>query len=179
MLIRAFFFLLDSLAGFMSALLLLRFFMQLLRVSFTNPVGAFTLQLTNWLVLPLRRILPGLAGLDLASLVPAYLLQILMPAAMLALGGAIRMTSPEGMLVLVLGQALWATLRLTVYLMIWALVLQAVLSWVNPYSAIAQPLNQFTRPLLAPLRRIIPQVGMFDLTPLVAILLLQLILIFL
>ena len=98
---------------------------------------------------------------------------------MLALGGAIRMTSPEGMLVLVLGQALWATLRLTVYLMIWALVLQAVLSWVNPYSAIAQPLNQFTRPLLAPLRRIIPQVGMFDLTPLVAILLLQLILIFL
>ena len=64
-----------------------------------------------------------------------------------------------------------ATLRLAIYLMIGALVVQAVLSWINPYSPYAQPVSQFTRPLLAPLQRFIPPLGMIDLSPLIAILL--------
>lgn len=179
MLVRAFLFLLDAVAGFMSALFLLRFFMQIFRVSFANPAGAFVLQLTNWLVLPLRRIVPGVWRLDLASLLPAYLCQALLPAASFALQSGGYLGSPGVVAVVVLGQALLGTARLCVYLMVWALVLQAVLSWVAPYSALGQPLQQFTRPILAPLRRFVPPVGMFDLTPLVAILLLQLILIFL
>mgnify|MGYP000429199715 CR=1 FL=1 len=64
MLVQAGLFLLDTLAGFVCILLLLRFYMQALRVSFRNPLGGFVVQATNWLVLPLRRVLPGLFGLD-------------------------------------------------------------------------------------------------------------------
>ena len=70
-------------------------------------------------------------------------------------------------------------IHLTVVVFIALVLVQAILSWVNPYSPIGQPVSQFTRPLLDPLRRFIPPLGMIDLTPLVAILLLQLILIFL
>ncbi len=84
MLVQAGLFLLDTLAGFVCILLLLRFYMQALRVSFRNPLGGFVVQATNWLVLPLRRVLPGLFGLDLSCLLPAYLLQALLLLAVVA-----------------------------------------------------------------------------------------------
>ena len=74
---QALLFLIDSLAAFLTILLLLRFLMQWFRVSFANQLGKFVVQLTNWLVMPLRRVLPGVFGLDLASLLPAKLLQAL------------------------------------------------------------------------------------------------------
>ena len=70
-------------------------------------------------------------------------------------------------------------LRLAVYIMIGALILQAVLSWINPYSPLAAPTYQLTRPLLDPIRRILPTISGIDLSPLVVILLLQALLIFL
>jgi len=70
-------------------------------------------------------------------------------------------------------------LRLAVYILIGALILQAVLSWINPYSPLAAPAHQLTRPLLDPLRRFIPLISGIDLSPLVAILLLQAVLFFL
>jgi YggT family protein len=70
-------------------------------------------------------------------------------------------------------------LRLAVYIMIGALILQAVLSWINPYSPLAAPIYQLTRPLLDPIRRILPSISGIDLSPLVVILLLQALLIFL
>ena len=70
-------------------------------------------------------------------------------------------------------------LRLAVYILIGALILQAVLSWINPYSPLAAPAHKLTRPLLDPLRRFIPLISGIDLSPLVAILLLQAVLIFL
>ena len=82
---QAGFFLLKSLAEFLSILLLMRFFMQLFRVSFSNQIGAFVVQLTNWLVLPLRKVIPGVFGLDLSSLLPAYLLQVIVLFAAVAL----------------------------------------------------------------------------------------------
>ena len=75
--------------------------------------------------------------------------------------------------------ALRAVLRLAVYIMIGALILQAVLSWINPYSPLAAPAQQITRPILDPIRRLIPLIGGIDLSPLVAILLLQVVLMFL
>ena len=179
MLIRAFLFVLDSVAGFLCSMLLLRFLMQVLRVSFANPIGSFVVQITNWLVVPLRRVLPSVRGLDLASLLPAYLLQVLVLAALIGLRGGLYLSLPDMLVVFLFGQAALATLRLCIYLMIGALILQAVLSWINPYSPFAAPVGQFTRPLLAPLRRFIPPLGMIDLSPLIALLVLQLILIFL
>ena len=74
MLTQAGIFLLDTLIGLFSLALLLRFYMQAFRAPFRNQVGAFVVQITNWLVMPLRKILPGVFGLDLATLLSAYLL---------------------------------------------------------------------------------------------------------
>lgn len=178
MLVRAILFLLDSVLSFLSVLLLLRFFMQAFRVSFANPVGAFVVQLTSWLVKPLRKVVPGVFGLDLASLLPAYLLQVLLLAALIGLRGGLYLNVPDMLAGFLLWHALLATLRLSVYVMIGALLAQAILSWVVPHSPLTLPINQFTQPLLSPIRRFLPPIGIFDLSPLVAILILQVLLIF-
>jgi YggT family protein len=148
-------------------------------VSFANPIGAFVVQLTDWLVKPLRRVIPAAFGFDSASLFAAYLLQVLLLLAVFALRGGLAIVAPEQLILPLLGQALLATVRASVYLLIGALILQAVLSWVNPYSPLAGPAAQLTRPLLNPIRRILPPIAGIDLSPLVAILLAQLVLIFL
>jgi YggT family protein len=130
-------------------------------------------------VKPLRRVLPGLFGLDLASLLPVYVAQVLLVVAMIAARGGVELMSTETLLGIALWQGLLATLRLSLYLLIGALLLQAVLSWVAPYSPLAQPLAQITRPLLAPIRRFVPPVAGIDLSPLLALVVVQLILFFL
>lgn len=170
---QAGFFLLKSLAEFLSILLLMRFFMQLFRVSFGNQIGAFVVQLTNWLVLPLRKVVPGVFGLDLSSLLPAYLLQVIVLLAAVAL-----QAGADVPIALILFGGLRALLRTSVYLLIGLLIVQAVLSWVNPYSPIGRPINQITQVFLGPIRRIVPPIANIDLSPLVAILLAQVVLIF-
>jgi YggT family protein len=179
MIAQAGLFLLDALIGFFTVALLLRFYMQAFRVSFSNQLGNFIVQLTNWLVKPLRKVFPGLFGLDLASLVPAYLLQVLLLLAVLSLRGALDALAPEKILVLIFWQGALATLRLSIYLLIGALFLQAVLSWVSPYSPLGQPVAQLTRPFLRPIQRVVPPIAAIDISPLIAILLAQLVLIFL
>lgn len=179
MLTQAGLFLLNAVLGFLTFALLLRFYMQAFRVSFANQVGAFVVQLTNWLVKPLRRVLPGVFGLDLASLLPAYLLQLVLLFAVFALRGAFEMQAPGQVLAMLFWQGALATLRISIYLLIGALILQAVLSWVSPYSPLSRPVAQLTQPFLNPIRRIVPPIAAIDLSPLVAILLAQLILIFL
>jgi YggT family protein len=176
---QAGFFLLDTLIGFMTYALLLRFYMQAFRVPFNNQIGAFIVQLTNWLVKPLRRILPGFFGLDVASLLPAYLLQVVLLLAVFALRGGFEMAEPEQLLGLLFWQGVLATLRASIYLLMGALFLQAILSWVNPYSPLAQPLAQLTRPFLKPIQRLVPPIAAIDLSPLIAILLAQVVLMFL
>lgn len=179
MIANAAIFLLDAVIGFLSVMLLLRFYMQAFRVSFGNQIGTFIVQLTNWLVKPLRRILPGLYGLDLASLLPAYLLQVALLLAVFTLRVGMDEMLLGNLLGLVLWQGVVATLRLSVYLLIGALILQAVLSWINPYSPVAQPVAQLTRPFLRPIQRIVPPIAGIDLSPLIAILLAQVVLMFL
>jgi YggT family protein len=179
MIAQAGLFLLDALIGFFTVALLLRFYMQAFRVSFSNQMGNFIVQLTNWLVKPLRKVFPGLFGLDLASLLPAYLLQVLLLLAVLSLRGGFEVLSLEKLLGLIFWQGAIATLRLSIYLLIGALFLQAVLSWVSPYSPLGQPVAQLTRPFLRPIQRLVPPIAAIDLSPLIAILLAQLVLIFL
>lgn len=168
-------FLLDALIGFFTFALLLRFYMQAFRVSFRNQLGAFVVQLTNGLVLPVRKLLPGLLGLDWASLLLAYLLQVLLLFAVFTLRGGLDAVFPG----IIFWAALLATLRISIYLLIAALIIQAVLSWVNPYSALAGPLDQFTRPFTGPVRRVVPPIAGIDLSPLVVLLLAQVVLFFL
>ena len=171
-------FLLDALIGFFTFALLLRFYMQAFRVSFRNQLGAFVVQLTNGLVMPVRKILPGLLGLDLASLLLAYLLQVVLIFAVVSLRGGLEFATGN-LPGLILWGALLATLRISLYLLIGALLLQAILSWVSPYSPLAGPLAQFTRPFTNPIRRIVPPIAGIDLSSLIALVLAQVVLMFL
>jgi YggT family protein len=173
-------FLLGAVAGFFTTLFLLRFLMQATRTSFSGQLGDFVVRLTNWAVKPLRRLIPGIAGIDWASLVAAFALQLALAAVLVAISGVLASSAdPANLALLIVGIALRAVLRLVVYIAIGALILQAVLSWINPYSPLAGPANQITRPLLDPIRRFIPLISGIDLSPLVAILLLQAVLMFL
>lgn len=169
-------FLLDAVVSFFCTLFLLRFMMQALRVSFAGQLGNFVVALTNWAVKPLRRIIPGLGGMDLASLIAAFGLQLLLTVVVVGLASPGIAVDPGAIALMAVWHALRSLLRLVVYILIGALILQAVLSWINPYSPLAAPAHQLTRPLLDPIRRIIPLISGIDLSPLVAILLLQLLL---
>ena len=172
-------FLLDAVFGFFTTLFLLRFMMQAMRVSFGGQLGSFVMKLTNWALKPLRRIIPGVAGLDWASLFAALVLQLLLAGILIGATG--QLLSDDGAAIALMAGwfAVRGLLRLAVYIMIGALILQAVLSWINPYSPLSAPAHQLTRPLLDPLRRFIPLISGIDLSPLVAILLLQALLVFL
>ena len=160
-------FLVDAVVSFFCTLFLLRFLMQVTRVSFAGQFGDFVVKLTNWAVKPLRRVIPGIGGMDWASLVAALALQILLTAPVVGLAGP-PLAADGGAMALM---ALWFAVR--------TLLRQAVLSWINPHSPLAAPASQLTRPILDPIRRFVPLVAGIDLSPLVAILLLQAVLMFL
>ena len=116
---------------------------------------------------------------DWASLIAALGVQLAFSGILLGLAGPSINTDGGTLALMVLWFALRALLRLAVYIFIGALILQAVLSWINPYSPLTAPAYQLTRPILDPIRRIIPTISGIDLSPLVAILLLQVVLMFL
>lgn len=170
---QAVLFLLDAVISFFCTLFLLRFLMQAMRVSFGGQLGHFVVTLTNWAIKPLRRVIPGAGGYDWASLVAALLLQVLMSGLLVALSPLLSMTDGGTVAIAILGHAARNLLRMAIYIFIGALILQAVLSWINPYSPLAAPTYQLTRPLLDPIRRIIPPISGIDLSVLIALLLLQ------
>jgi YggT family protein len=176
---QAIVFLLDAIVSFFCTLFLLRFMMQAMRVSFASQIGDFVVKLTNWAVKPLRRIIPGVGGLDWASLLAALALQLLFTGIIVGTAARFGEVDLMGVAPMILLHAVVSLLRLAVYILIGALILQAVLSWVNPYSPLSAPAYQLTRPLLDPIRRILPTISGIDLSPLVAILLLQAALMFL
>lgn len=170
---EAIFFLLNAVVGFFTTLFMLRFLMQMTRVSFAGQIGDFVVKLTNWGVKPLRRIVPGVGGVDWASLLAALWLQLLLAGIIIGASSAALSADGIGILLMILMFAIRSLLRLTIYIMIGAVILQAVLSWINPYSPVAPLVNQLVKPLLDPIRRFVPLISGIDLSPLVAILLLN------
>jgi YggT family protein len=164
-------FLVDVLVTFFVFLLLLRFHFQWLRVPFRNPVGEFVLATTSWMVMPARRVIPGLAGLDLPTLLLAWVLQALG----LWLQAEIRGFEPSAAGVMIV--AVIDLVRYSLYILVAAVIIQVVFSWLNPYTPVAPVLDALTRPFLRPLRRFVPPIGSFDLTPLVLVVLAQVVLI--
>ena len=170
-------FLVDVVAGFFIYLLLARFLFQWLRVPFRNTVGEFIIAVTNWLVVPARRVIPSLAGLDLASLLLAWLLQAVLLYLLYLIAGLDFSSAPAIAAAILAGLALIDLVRFTVYILVFALIVQAVLSWVSPYSPVAPLFDAITRPFLRPIRRFVPPLGNVDLSPLVLIVVLQVLLI--
>jgi YggT family protein len=156
----------DYVVSFIVILLLARFHMQWLRVPFRNQIGEFVVALTNWIVLPARRVVPGLAGLDLATLVVAWALQAFALWAQAAIVGA------EPTYLAVAAVAAAELVKFSVYILIFAVLMMAVLSWVAPDSPALPFFDMVTRPFLRPLRRFVPPVARIDLTPLVLLLIL-------
>ncbi|HVC12008.1 MAG TPA: YggT family protein [Burkholderiales bacterium] len=169
--------LVDSVAGFFVFLLLARFHMQWLRVPFRNQLGQFVVAATNWIVRPARRVVPALAGYDFATLVAAWLLQAFGLFLILAVRGAGLGAQPGAAAAALLAVALVDLLRYSLYILSFAVVIQAVLSWVNPYTPLGPVFDAFTRPFLRPLQRRLPLVANVDLSPLVLLVVLQVLLI--
>ncbi len=168
---------LDVAFGIVVYSLLIRFLMQLLHAPFRNPIGQAVMALTDWLVKPLRRVLPGYGGIDWATLLAAYVLQIAWLLALYALFGRGFAMGGAGIAYLAAAAAL-ELVKTAIWILIIVVIVQAVLSWVAPDGPLAGLLNAMTFPFLRPLRRYIPPLGgALDLTPLILIVLLQLVLI--
>jgi len=169
-------FLIDTIFGILSYSFLLRFAMQWLRAPFRNPVGQALLALTDWAVKPLRRVLKGWGGIDWSTLALAWLSEFLWLVAVgLILGrGAIDSAAIPVMMLL----AVVMLIKAALWLLIIVVLVQAILSWVAPDGPIAGLLNALTYRFLSPIRRRIPPLGgTLDLSPLIVIVLAQLVLI--
>ncbi|MBA4743383.1 MAG: YggT family protein [Azoarcus sp.] len=168
--------LLNFVFGAFTLLLLARFFMQWQRVPFHNQMGHFVLATTDWLVRPLRRVVPGLWGLDLASLLPAWLAQVAFVAIEFSLRG-VPFGGAGGVALGLAGMGLVELARMMVYLIFALVLVSAVLSWVSPHAPAAPIVRRLADPFLRPFQRIVPTIANVDLSPLVLLLLLQIVLV--
>ena len=150
--------------------------MQVLRAPFRNPAGQAVIALTDWIVKPLRKLLPGFKGIDWASLFATYLFQFAWLLSYYLLFGGGFSIAGGGVLFLLVAAVL-ALIRAALWLLIIVVLIQALLSWFAPDGPLAGLLNALTFPFLRPVRRIVPPVGgTLDLSPLIVIVLAQLVL---
>lgn len=152
-------------------IILLRFVLQLVRADFYNPLSQFAVRATQPLLKPLRRIIPSLFGLDMSSLILAILVQFLLFALifLLAVGSV---SNPLLLLV-------WSVIAITslfLKIFFYALIISVILSWVAPgsHNPGAELVNQICEPALAPFRKILPNLGGLDISPILAFMVLKL-----
>jgi len=162
---------LDFAVGLAGGACLLRLYMQQQRIPMSaragNPMGPFLFALTDWIVLPLRRVLPGLAALDLARFLAAWLLSLAQCSILWLFQGM-----PYGYPVVAV-LAVVALVRLLISGLTLIVMLFALVSWVQARSPVVDLLDRLVVPLLVPIRRQVPLIGGVDLSPVVLLLLLQ------
>ncbi|HEY3326901.1 MAG TPA: YggT family protein [Novimethylophilus sp.] len=176
MLVQAAIFLLDTLLGLFTLCVLLRFYLQLVGAPFHNPISQTIVAFTNFIVRPTRRIVPALGGLDMSTLLLAFVAQLLLQIATLWLHEYPILLASGAAYAAIIGLVLMSLLRLSVYIFLYAVLIQAILSWVSPHTMAAPVLDSLTRPLLKPLRRRFGTGSGIDLSPLVVFLVAQLVL---
>ncbi len=165
-------YILQTIGSLYLLIVLLRFILQLVRADFYNPLSQFIVRATHPLLKPLRKVIPSVAGLDLASLVLAIVVQLVLMALTLMLLGY-GVDNPLQLLV-------WSIIGVTALFLkvfFFALIISVILSWVaqGSHNPTAMLINQICEPLLSPIRRILPSMGGLDLSPIVAFLILNLI----
>lgn len=162
--------------GLLTLALLLRFYLQWVRAPYRNPLADFVNALSDFMVRPARRIVPGLWGLDLPTLLLAWLMQGLELVVTLQVRG-FSFGAEIGLAVAgITALAALAVLKMLVYIVLVATLMQALLSWINPGSPVAPLLDAMTRPFLRLFRRRIPPIGNVDLSPLFVLVVCQLLL---
>lgn len=160
----------DTLASLYLMIVLLRFVLQYSRADFYNPISQFISKATNPLLMPLRKVIPGFGGLDIASLVLAFLIQVLVIFLKAFVAGFVidNIVSVAALsAILVMGTLL------KIYF--WSLLVMIIASWIAPGSghpALAL-VNQISEPLMKPFRSLLPPMGGLDLSPILAFMVLQ------
>ncbi|WP_255573504.1 YggT family protein [Deefgea tanakiae] len=169
-------FLLRNVLDFFILLLLARFYFQAAKVSFRHPLGQFVLALTNWIVLPVRRLVPPFKGYDSTSLALAWFCALTMHAMLLAISPwPFNFMSGESILALILIATL-ELFKMSLYLLFAAVIGQALMSWLSPYNPFMPIVSGLTSPFLRPIQKVIHPIGGVDITPFILILIIQLLL---
>jgi YggT family protein len=167
-----FWFLIEILSSLLVSACLLRALAFHVRLSSLNQVQRFLSAATDWLIRPLGKLIPRRRSVDLPSISAAVLICVLTAALSTVLFAGLERLAGAGMWAL----AFYWLCKWALYLLIGMLILQAVLSWVNPSAPIAPVLDLLTAPFLRPVRRFLPLLGGVDLSPLVLIIVAQLLL---
>jgi len=158
-------FLVESLFSLYIGAVLLRFLLAWSRGNFYNPLSQFLVKITNPVLVPLRRVIPAIGKLDTAAIVLAVGLKVIQSFLLVSIkGGDVGLPS-------IIAYSAFDLLDTVTQIYIFALIIQALMSWVgNGYgNPMVEILNNLTEPLLRPIRKLIPMVGMIDLSPMVAI----------
>lgn len=163
--------LINTIGSMALLIVMLRFLLQLVRADFYNPISQMVVKLTNPLLIPLRRVIPGFGGLDVASLVLAYLIQVLVMALVLMVAGMGNGIPWSNLLA-------WAPLGLFALLLniyFWGLIITVIASWIAPnsYNPALILINQILEPVVRPIRAKMPDLGGIDLSPIVVFLIIQ------
>lgn len=164
-------FLLDIGFTLIGAVLLARAWLQAVKLHPFNPISQAIHQATNWLVTPLRRIVPTDGGIDWASLLGALIAAVVYLVLLWLVSTASML--PVKLIPGIIGAGFATVGRWALNLIVWLTLIQAVLSWINPMATVMPVLRTLTAPLLEPIRRIMPNMGGFDLSPLVLLILAQ------
>lgn len=158
----------NTLVGLYLLLVVLRFLLQLVRADFYNPISQFIVKATNPPLIPLRKVIPGWGGVDISSLVLALLVQAIAIVLILLLNGI----QPPVQV------AIWAgigVLSLLLKIFFWGLLITVIASWIAPnsYNPALILINQILEPAIKPIRKILPDMGGIDISPIIAFLLIQ------
>jgi len=154
-------FLIQIVFGAYTMVVMLRFLLQLVKADFYNPVSQFVVKVTTPPLRPLRRIIPGVGELDVASIILMWILKSLELALIMIIGGLGTSLFPA------LAWSIPELISLFINVFLFAILIQVIISWVNPggYNPIIGLLNSITEPLLGPARRIVPPISGLDLSP--------------
>lgn len=165
---RAIIYIIDAIAGLITLVLLLRFWLPWVGADFRNPFAQGILQATSPLINPLRRIVPAIGRIDTATVLVALIVQAIAVTVVLLL-----LSAPLSIRFILVG-AVFELIILSLQMFIFAIIIRIVLSWIAPgnYSPVTALLNDLTDPILRPFRRFVPTFGGFDISPIFAIILL-------
>ena len=164
-------FLISVIFGFIILMVMLRFILQWARADFYNPISQFIVKISDPMLKPLRRIIPGIAGMDMASILLMLILKFVELLLVLAISGQ------SVHLLVILIVSIMGLLKLFLYVFIFAIIIMAVASWIAPgnYNPVLNLIHQLIAPIMRPIQRRVKPVSGMDLSPLVALLILNLV----
>lgn len=163
-------YIINTLSSIYLFIVVLRFLLQLVRADYYNPISRVIVKATNPLLVPLRKIIPGFWGVDFACLVLGLLIKIIVLQVIILIAG-FGLQNP----LLLLLWGLLGIVKLVATTYFWGLIIMVIASWVAPYSQ--NPglslLRQLIEPSMAPLRKVLPNMGGLDFSPMIALMLLH------